>query len=142
MTTADTAPANTANATQVGGAHYKVSIEHWDFVVARKLGYFEGQITKYVTRWRKKGGAQDLRKAQHFLTKLAELRAAGKVPPLEAPQVAEPGASIMEYAKANDLNGDETDIISCLLYNELDAAASFLAELIAKVERDNGAPGT
>lgn len=61
-----------ANDIQVAGDHYRTPIQHWDYVIANDLGYFEGQITKYVTRWRKKNGLQDLRKAQHFLNKLIE----------------------------------------------------------------------
>lgn len=62
-----------ANKLQIGGDHYKVSIEHWDFVVANDLNYFEGQITKYVARCRKKNGVEDLKKAQHFLQKYIEV---------------------------------------------------------------------
>lgn len=62
-----------ANDTQVGGGHYKTKIEHWDYVVANKLNYFEGQITKYVTRCRNKNGMQDLEKARHFLDKYMEI---------------------------------------------------------------------
>lgn len=64
----------TVNDKQVGGSHYKSKIQHWDYVVANGLGYFEGQITKYVTRWRGKNGVEDLRKALHFLDKLIELK--------------------------------------------------------------------
>ena len=60
---------------QVAGNHYKSGIEHWNFVVANDLNYFEGQITKYVTRCRKKGQCiQDLEKAKHFLEKYIELK--------------------------------------------------------------------
>jgi hypothetical protein len=64
---------SSANETQVAGTHYRSAIQHWDFVAARGLGYFEGQVTKYLTRWRKKNGVQDLQKARHFLAKLLEL---------------------------------------------------------------------
>lgn len=67
-----------ANNRQVGGLHYATKLQHWDYVADRQLGYFEGQITKYVTRWRKKNGIQDLEKAQHFLAKLYELANAGR----------------------------------------------------------------
>lgn len=63
-----------ANSTQVAGNHYRTPIQHWDWVAANNLGYFEGQITKYVCRWRKKNGVQDLHKARHFLDKLIELQ--------------------------------------------------------------------
>lgn len=63
-----------ANNTQIGGDHYvNKSIQPWDFIAANGLGYFEGNIVKYVSRWRDKNGLDDLRKAQHYLDKLIEL---------------------------------------------------------------------
>lgn len=65
---------SSANETQVGGQHYKAkTIQPWDFIAANDLGYFEGNIVKYVSRWRDKGGLDDLRKARHYLDKLIEL---------------------------------------------------------------------
>ena len=61
-----------ANEKQVDGTHYRSGIQHWDFVIANDLDYFQGQITKYVTRWKKKNGIKDLEKAQHFLEKYIE----------------------------------------------------------------------
>ena len=64
-----------ANKLQIGGNHYKMGDheEHWDR--AWRLGWdpFQYQITKYVERWKKKGGIEDLRKARHFLDKYIEL---------------------------------------------------------------------
>src|SRR3990167_5688409 len=64
-----------ANDKQVGGDHYKTveGLQHWDVVHLFKLDYFQGQITKYMFRWRKKNGVEDLRKAAHFLQKYIEL---------------------------------------------------------------------
>jgi hypothetical protein len=62
-----------ANDRQVEGNHYKTSMEHWDWVYANNLDYFQGQITKYIFRWKKKNGLKDLQKAQHFLEKYIEL---------------------------------------------------------------------
>ena len=62
-----------ANAVQVAGTHYKnKAVQPWDYIVANNLGYLEGNIVKYVSRWKDKGGVDDLRKAQHYLTKLIE----------------------------------------------------------------------
>lgn len=63
-----------ANDRQVGGEHYKTPgiPEHWDLVIMYNWDYFQGQITKYVMRWRKKGGIQDLKKALHVLEKYIE----------------------------------------------------------------------
>lgn len=69
-----------ANSRQVGGSHYKApgKVEHWDFVHQHNLDYFQGQITKYVMRWKEKNGVQDLEKAQHFLEKYIELARASE----------------------------------------------------------------
>jgi hypothetical protein len=61
-----------ANKRQCGGTHYKSPIEVWDFVLANDIGFMEGNVIKYVTRWREKGGIEDLKKAQHYLEKLIE----------------------------------------------------------------------
>jgi hypothetical protein len=62
-----------ANEKQVGGKHYKTKYEHWDLVIKLDLGYLQGCTTKYVSRSRKKGGVEDLLKAQHYLDKLIEV---------------------------------------------------------------------
>lgn len=69
-----------ANERQVAGTHYRHSVQHWDYAAANGLDYFEGQITKYVTRWRKKhltaaGRLDDIQKALHFAEKFAEVTA-------------------------------------------------------------------
>ena len=59
---------------QVGGNHYrKVGGEqHWDRAIRLGLDFFQYQITKYVERWKDKGGYQDLDKAAHFMRKYLE----------------------------------------------------------------------
>tara|TARA_R110002020_G_scaffold466516_1_gene689119 strand:+ start:175 stop:480 length:306 start_codon:yes stop_codon:yes gene_type:complete len=61
-----------ANDKQVGGNHYASEIQHWDWAISNDLSYLQGQITKYVARYKKKHGIEDLRKAQHCLEKLIE----------------------------------------------------------------------
>lgn len=69
------APTPEANAVQVGGAHYKTkAIQPWDYIAANSLDYFQGNIVKYVSRWKDKGGMQDLEKARHYLDKYIELQ--------------------------------------------------------------------
>ena len=63
-----------ANSTQVGGQHYKSkAIQPWDYIASNGMGYLEGNVVKYVSRWRDKGGVEDLKKAMHYLTKLIEV---------------------------------------------------------------------
>lgn len=63
-----------ANDVQEGGDHYKkLRIQPWDYIDANGIGYFEGSAIAYLTRWRDKGGVQDLRKARHYIDKLIEI---------------------------------------------------------------------
>ncbi len=59
---------------QIGGTHYKEggANQHWNYVLANGIPYLEAMAIKYLTRWRKKGGHTDIRKAYHFVLKLAE----------------------------------------------------------------------
>jgi hypothetical protein len=53
--------------------HYKkLQIQPWDYILANNIGYCEGSAIKYLSRWRDKGGIQDLYKAKHFIDKLIE----------------------------------------------------------------------
>ena len=68
---------STANQRQVSGSHYKQqAIQPWDYIAANNLDFFQGNIIKYVTRWKQKGGIDDLRKAAHFLEKYIEVETA------------------------------------------------------------------
>lgn len=63
-----------ANEYMVGGNHYKnLRYETWDVIRDWGLGYFDGNAVKYLSRWRSKGGVEDLRKAKHYIEKLIEL---------------------------------------------------------------------
>jgi len=59
---------------QVAGDHYKkLPIQPIHYIHANGLQWAEGEVIKYVTRWRLKGGIDDLRKARHILDMLIEL---------------------------------------------------------------------
>lgn len=59
---------------QVAGGHYKeLVIQPVEYIHANGIGYFEGNVIKYVSRWRAKGGVADLEKARHYIDLLIEL---------------------------------------------------------------------
>jgi hypothetical protein len=59
---------------QVAGSHYKKhGIQPVEYIHTNNIGYFEGNVIKYVTRWRDKGGIADLEKAKHYIDLLIEL---------------------------------------------------------------------
>jgi hypothetical protein len=59
---------------QVGGSHYKdMPIQPAEYIHKNGIGFIEGSIIKYVSRWKKKDGLRDLKKARHFLDLLIEM---------------------------------------------------------------------
>lgn len=64
---------------QHGGDHYKDrSIQPVEYIHANSLGYCEGNVVKYITRWRNKNGMEDLYKAKHYIEILIELEQRSK----------------------------------------------------------------
>lgn len=58
----------TALEVQEGGSHYvELKIQPVEYIQANGLNFFEGNVLKYITRHRAKGGADDLRKAKHYI---------------------------------------------------------------------------
>ena len=57
-----------------GGDHYRArgGIEPIDFITSNNLDFLEGNVVKYVSRWRHKDGVRDLKKAQQYLQWLIE----------------------------------------------------------------------
>lgn len=71
--TGEAKPAASALDRQVGGRHYKsLAIQPVEYIEKNKIPYTEGCVIKYVTRHREKGGADDLKKAIHFIEMLLE----------------------------------------------------------------------
>lgn len=57
---------------QVGGDHYAGEYQHWDWAIDTRLPPMEYAATKYISRWRKKNGVEDLLKARSYVEKLRE----------------------------------------------------------------------
>jgi len=58
---------------QVGGEHYKnMAIGPLEYALANNLGPCEHGVIKYVSRYKDKGGVDDLRKARHLLDIMIE----------------------------------------------------------------------
>ena len=52
---------------QIGGSHYKsMKIQPVEFILANELGFCEGNVIKYICRYKQKGGVQDLKKVVHY----------------------------------------------------------------------------
>ena len=59
---------------QVSGNHYKqFEIQPIEFITKNKIPFIEGNIIKYICRWRDKNGIEDLDKVIHYVELLKEL---------------------------------------------------------------------
>jgi len=51
--------------------HYHFDIEPFDYIHDNQMGFAEGNVVKYITRWRyKENGIQDLYKAKQYIDML------------------------------------------------------------------------
>ena len=52
---------------QIGGSHYRnFSIQPYEFISKNDLSFFQGCVIKYVCRYQRKGGVEDLKKIVHY----------------------------------------------------------------------------
>jgi hypothetical protein len=79
---------------QVGGNHYAGDFQHWDFIEVNGFGYLEGCSSKYLTRWREKGGVVDLRKSLSYADKTRKMYLAG----LKSPRFDPSRELVMPFA--------------------------------------------
>lgn len=57
---------------QVGGSHYQLPIEPVDYIMQNGLTYLQGNVIKYITRYKNKNGKEDLLKAIHYIEMIIE----------------------------------------------------------------------
>ena len=59
---------NNEHKEQIGGNHYaKQKIQPIDYIMANQLGFCEGNVIKYITRYKDKNGKEDLLKAKQYI---------------------------------------------------------------------------
>lgn len=58
------------NKDNISPNYYKEGIQVTDFILSYNMEWCEGNIIKYVTRYKAKNGLEDLKKAKWYLEKL------------------------------------------------------------------------
>ena len=92
---------------QIGGDHYtKMQIQPVQFIHANRIPFIEGTIIKYVSRWKSKGGLQDLEKARHMVSMLIAYG-----PDEHAVYMPDLTRAVDDYVSANDIPPMEALII-------------------------------
>ena len=99
---------------QVGGSHYKSEYQHWDWCIDLELGYLESAATKYVSRWPKKGGIQDVEKAVSYLEKARHAHGDNRLVNNSRMYVSHPfmfKLSTEKFCEINEITGLERDFM-------------------------------
>ena len=125
-----------ANSKQVAGTHYQPvegGVQHWDYCVRSNTPNLEYAASKYLSRWRKKNGLQDLEKALHYVEKRLEsiklhvgaLRGGSLIQPL-----------FTKFLTDNNISTPESIILYQMMHwkraEELEQSAEQIKLLIAK----------
>jgi hypothetical protein len=118
------------NSRQVGGDHYNgTDYQHWDFANEIKMLYLPGVASKYVARWRDKGGVEDLEKCVHYLEKCEEV----SVNPLPA---VNRHTAFWRFMIGNDVNLHDAAIIWFIMEGQWEEARQATLMLIASQDRE------
>lgn len=94
-----------ALANQIGGKHYKdCGYQPVQLCVDLNLNFIQGNIVKYITRYKQKNGKEDLEKVIHYAQLGQELRPINFVTSIA-------GDLVWKYITANSLNSIVGDVI-------------------------------
>ena len=115
---------------QVGGDHYKkLGIQPIELIRDINANFFQGNVIKYVTRYKDKNGIKDLEKAKHYLELIEELHPnnnSSKITPYVVDKVN-------DYIYANKIDTDAAKIIRIVTLcgdDKIDTAIELIDNLI------------
>lgn len=123
---------------QVGGDHYKkLGIQPVELIRDINANFFQGNVIKYVTRYKDKNGIKDLEKAKHYLELIEELH-----PNNNSSKITSYGIDkVNDYIYANKIDTDAAKIIRIVSLcgnGKIDTAIELIDNLInnySKVEK-------
>ena len=115
---------------QVGGDHYKkLGIQPVELIRDINANFFQGNVIKYVTRYKDKNGIKDLEKAKHYLELIEELHPNSNSNKITSYEID----SVNEYIYANKIDTDAAKIIRIVSLcgdNKIDKAIELIGNLI------------
>lgn len=126
----------TSEVTQVGGTHYKAEYQHWDWVEETGMGYLESCASKYLVRWREKGGVQDLEKSLSYVKKLQDLQQFHGRTNRTKPEVPL-FVCFEKFKEANNLPPEETACcVLLMVWSTADALRSVVAIIESMIRQE------
>ena len=108
---------------QIGGSHYKNLVQQpIEFITKASLSFIQGNIVKYITRYKHKNGKQDVEKIIHYANLAIDLKDEG------------PNAKMLNlaysYCKANELSSYQTNIIIACVQDDYYGVLRYCKQLL------------
>lgn len=114
---------------QVGGNHYKgLPYQPVKFSVDLNLNFIQGNIVKYVSRYKSKNGRQDLEKVLHYAQLGQELNPQNFVSFIEAYKM------LKIYLSLNNLNEMIGKVIEGAIYQNWISVVANISKMIKEYE--------
>ena len=115
---------------QVGGDHYKkLGIQPVELIRDINANFFQGNVIKYITRYKDKNGIKDLEKAKHYLELMKELHPNNNSSKITSYEID----SVNEYVCENKIDTDAAKIIRIVSLcgnDKIDTAIELIDNLI------------
>lgn len=124
-----------ANARQVGGAHYAAEYQHWDYVADLNLDYYQACASKYVLRAFKKNGLEDLEKAPHYIQKRQELQDDNRADAIDREDLGWVADRTFILGQCNGLTVEQTAAIYWIAAGDWEKATHAIEAITTKVKK-------
>lgn len=114
---------------QIGGSHYKgLKMQPIELIAKTRCSYIQGNIVKYVTRYKEKNGKQDLEKVIHYAQLAISLGSFGN---LGFRRIS----AFSTYCHVNNLSDRQTKIIQ---HTGCDNYSNVIEECIKLIAEEYG----
>lgn len=111
--------------TQVGGNHYKdMPMQPMELIAALRCSFIQGCIIKYISRYKYKNKAQDIKKCIHYAQLAIELKDKRKCNDKLL------SVSLNKYILKNNFTILQRRIITQVVYNNYEQVIQFCNELL------------
>lgn len=111
---------------QVGGSHYKnLKMQPIELIVKLRCSFIQGNIIKYISRYKKKKGLEDLDKCIHYAQLAIDLKDRRRC------KDSEVSVSINSFIAKNNMSIMQRRIITAAVYNRYADVVKLCNDLIS-----------
>ena len=129
----ETNESSSALSQQIGGSHYKLMpFQPICLIGMLDLDFCQGNVVKYVSRYKLKDGVRDLEKAKHYCLMAMEL---GDKPAPDAVYLSEAIDDVWDFVKQNNLDYEVYMILMHVVRRHWEEAEQAIDELINKAKQ-------